>query len=368
MASNLTTKEFQKISECFVLKDQGAVQNCDKLLKEDELVFQKDALCELKPQKVLVSCIDMSNKKELFRQKEKAYVQTLEVINMSLIPYFIEKIEEKRPNYHEKEFYRYKRERLEGLMTNIMEFIRLTNLDPNIIKTYSETNEKSIATQLINEIDTPKRRNRTLSSKNFDCHYKDCAKVYNSRSAVSFHMKKKHSHTSDELKDGYFGSNINSKKNSLVEDFVNNEKAIKVDPKQNIGTNFFTKNEKMEIQDETIRIHSCKEDSDQSKSNEDFNRNGEFSSMKQQAILHDDMINFFEQDSHENRIQKHPFFIGFEEDDIDRFSIPRNEINGFSQKDKYSIFDHENTPIYGKLTGEDELDNDSLQSFKMRNF
>ena len=109
-----------------------------------------------------------ANPKEFLKQKEKAYVQTLDVVNASLIPYFIKIIEENRPEYEQKEFYRYKHDKLQGLMSNVMEFMRLTNLETNLIK---NTEEKPENSEFVCEMNSPKKRNRRYASRKYEVSF-----------------------------------------------------------------------------------------------------------------------------------------------------------------------------------------------------
>lgn len=383
---------------------------------------KRTTLCDLKPQKKVINDQMKANPKEFYREKEKAYIQTLDVINASLIPYLVNIVEEKRPLYEQKEFYRYKHEKLQGLMTNMMEFMRLTNLEANLIKN-STSEEKPKESQFVVEINSPKKRDRRYTSRKFDCHYKNCAKVYNSRGALSFHMKSKHNKKSDVLKPEYLNKDTD-KTSSQIDEFVknscsNNYSHTKPTEQQNptgLQTNQPKKGGRMyqsahEIETilpphhqnlefneyfsdhyEQSSINSCyninvekmkeelgdntmtkydttrsyKEDADCVGINENINNTNEdlkvyhFLDSKQTGVQ-EELISYFEYNCEENPMQRHPFFLGFDEDEVDRFNNVHNEVC-YSDKDNYSILDHDTTPIDAFLTAEEDLENESLQS------
>ena len=367
--STLTREEFQTFSQCLNYEDKSPMLNCDKLLRERMVKLKTNTLYDFKPQKKLINDQIRANPKEFYKQKEKAFVQTLDVINHSLIPHFHTIIEEKRPQYEDKEFYRYKCDKLQGLMTNMMEFLRLTNQEANFVNN-SNCEKKAKITKFIDEMNSPKKREIKKITRQFECHYKDCVKMYNSRGALRFHMKTKHDKKSDQLKEDYINkqscnhgclnscdshcyfSSYTIPTRHMSEDFVNKneEQVFKLERTKSeviIPTHVRedvcfeeTNGYDTTIYDESTNVFSL----------QDFG----------QPCFQEEINNFIELNCKDNQLQKNPFFIGFEEDEIDHFSIVQND-KSFSEKDETIIHHRENGPVFdGFLTADEGFDNDSF--------
>lgn len=125
-----------------------------------------------------------------------------------------------------------------------------------------------------------------------------------------------------------------------------------------------------------LKIGSYKEDADCEEANEPETVNDDMKVYhfldSKQPNLQEEMMNYFEYNCNENPVQRHPFFIGFEEDEVDRFNIVHNEVC-YSEKEDFSALNHDTTPlginfqevlikIDGFLTAEEELENESFQS------
>lgn len=355
--NTMTKEQFNTFAECLVYQqDKTPIQtNCDKQLKDKTQKPKRNSQTDLKPEKKQINGQIEANSKEFFIQKEKAYFQTLEAINVSLVPYFINTIEEKRPQYEEKELYRYSPPKLQTLMTNMMEYIRVSNLEASLTNN-SPIQEILPISHFIGNLNSPKKRDRKPLSRKFECHFKNCLKVYNSRGALSFHMRTKHDRQFHNIKEEFLNTNNPSGiRNSELEDPSSwNELQQKPNSQVDLTIDF--------VKNTNVRLEStdCDDAFEPNNGTDELNVCNFLEN--KQTCLQEDITNFFEYDCQENQIQRHPFFIGFEEDDIYRFEIPANEIS-YEEMEKFSMLENEaSDEIDGFLTGGEEMETDSFKS------